>query len=559
MIASSSIRDVSLATLLMFSGCTFISGAPYQSQGRPAPSRPKAKPKPKPQAGKPKPKPPKPKPKPTPRPKPKPRPDPTPDPRPDPRPDPTPDPRPPAAPDRTQLVVPVRVDFDAAVKRIDSQIQKTLKQDWQTVSKKGATTKVEVRYTVWRDPIKAEFVDGKLKVDVGVRYAADVRASMNNPLGGRIWITKGVSWGTTNDPQELSAKFHARFTVEDDYTVKADAQLDDIDHGKPPTGEVCVKVLAKVCMSKESVAPMVHQKLEGALVPQIKKAIASADKQFEKAMNLKKQAQQLWTGLQQPQLLQQPGQANCPTELGGLCTTQGWLVARPETVGVSGPRMDGKDLRVDLGIGGDLTVVVGDKPAVKPAPLPKLQNRTGEPGFVVRAKLKVPIDALGDELTKQLKDQKIGGRGEVVVTKVTLGAGDPQHPQRISAEVSVSGAVEGTLKVHGDLVWDARKDVLALKNVDYSVDARNPALEKIAEAHKAALLKLIEKEARWKLGSKTGALNKAITRALGQVMPGKLHVNGELRSLALEKFEVERGHLNAEVVLSGLLDVALEP
>jgi hypothetical protein len=545
MIASRSIRDVSLATLLMFSGCTFISGAPVQNQGRP--SRPKPKAKPKPQAAKPKPKPAKPKPKPAPRPKPKPRPDPTPDPTPDPRPDPTPDPRPPAEPDRTQLVVPVRVDFDAAVAKIDSLIQKTLKQDWQTVSKSGAAMKIEARYTVWRDPIKAEFVDGKLKVDVAVRYAADVRASMKNPVGGRIWITKGVSWGTKGDPQELSAKFHARFTVEEDYSVKADAQLDDIDHGKAPTGEVCVKVLAKVCMTKESVAPMVRQKIEGALVPQIKKALGSADKQFEKAMNLKKHAQQLWTGLQQPQPLQQVGQANCPTELGGLCSTQGWLVAKPETVGVAGPRMDGKDLRVDLGIGGDLAVVLGDKPAVKPAPLPKLQSKTGEPGFVVRAKLKIPTDALGDELTKQLKDQKIGGRGEVVVTKVTLGGStDPQHPQRISAEVSVTGAVEGTLKVHGDLVWDARKDTLALKNVDYSVDARNPALEKIAEAHKAALIKLIEKEARWKLGGKTGALNKAITRALGEVMPGKLHVNGQLNSLRLEKF-------------SGLLDVALSP
>jgi hypothetical protein len=113
-------------------------------------------------------------------------------------------------PKATHMVVPVRVAFAESVAKIDALIVKTAKQDWRTVSAPNAPTKVELKYTVWRDPIKASFADGTLKVSVSVRYAANVRVSAKNPLGGRIWLTKGESWGTKSEPQTLSARVPRR-------------------------------------------------------------------------------------------------------------------------------------------------------------------------------------------------------------------------------------------------------------------------------------------------------------------------------------------------------------
>ena len=244
MTAIPSMRGISLATLMIFStgslGC-IIGQAPYTSPqphaGKPAQHsrKPASKPKPaaKPPAKKPTPKP-APKPEPKPEPKPQPKPQPKPDPRPDPRPDPTPEP---TIPKATQIVVPVRVNFDAAVTKIDGLIQKTMKQDWQTVSASGAATKVEVKYQVWREPIKASFADHTLKVGVVVHYAAVVRASMKNPLGGRIWITKGVTWGTKAEPQDITAKFHSKLEIADNFSIKSNTRLDDIDHGLHPKAQ----------------------------------------------------------------------------------------------------------------------------------------------------------------------------------------------------------------------------------------------------------------------------------------------------------------------------------
>ena len=561
MIMNLSLRDVSLATLLLFgSSCVIVHGSPPPATHH-GPSKPAKKPKP---APKPKPQP-KPQPKPAPQPKPpQPKPAPQPKPVPAPEPKPAPEPEPPAMPKSTHMVVPVRVGFADAVAKVDALIVKTLKQDWKTVSGPKDPTKVELRYTVWRDPIQASFDDHTLKVSVTVRYAADVRASAKNPLGGgRIWITKGETWGTKAEPQALTAKLHATLAIQDDYSVKATVALDDIDHGKAPTGNLCVKALVQVCVSKESIAPMVHKNLEKQLVPQIEKALNDVDQQVEKALNVKPYATKLWTLLQQPQSLQALGQANCPTALGGLCTAPAWLVARPESVAISQPRMDGKDLRVDLGIAGQLAVELGRKPAVKPAPLPKLKTVTDPPGFAVRGKIEIPLATLSSELAKQIAGKSLDVRGapDLVVTNVSLiNHADPTNPRRIHIVVSVSGGgFTADVVLAGELAWDARKQELYVKDFDYTVDTNNDKLKQLSDANYGVLRKRISDLARWKLDTRTAALGDAITRSLGNVWAGHLDVSGDLDQVAVDDFTVGKDTVSANVLVAGQLAVGFRP
>ncbi|PCC74012.1 protein of unknown function [Nannocystis exedens] len=557
---------LTFATLLAFlCSCTIVrvpysgpSSPPRGAAGKPKPAK---KPKPKPASQtptkKPTPKPAKPpsgagkpaKPKPQPKP---------PAPRPAPRPE---EPPPPSVREGTQMVVPLRVDFDESVKKVDSLIQKTITQDWQVVSDPKSATKIEVRYTVWRDPIKAKFDDGRLDVTASVRYAADVRASTK--IGKRvIWITKGETWGTKAEPQKVAAKFHADFKIEDDFRVTADAKLDDIDFGPAPSGQVCVKALAKVCISKETVAPMVNKNLQKQLVPKIQQALDQADAQFEKQLNLKKQAQTLWTALQQPQSLQQLGQGRCPTEAGAICSTPAWLVAKPTSIGVSQPRMDGKDLRVDLGLAGQLVVQLGDKPAVKPTPLPKLEPVTDGPGFAVKSRLRLPLGQLNEELTKRLGNLSFGGRGspEIVVTYVKLvDESAARNSRRLTVAVGVGGAIRGELKLQGELTWNSRARELSIQDFDYTVDSDNEQLKKLSAQHYASLRQLVADKARWKLDTKAAALSDAVAKALGTALAGRLQVDTELTDLEVENFDVKDGVLDAAVALSGKLEVAYTP
>jgi hypothetical protein len=563
MLTTRSLRDVTLATLLMFgaSGCIIVQGTPYPSRPVNTTSRPKpAKPKPaQPKPAQPKPHPAQPPPKPA-QPTPHPRPVPTPAPRPTPQPTPTPQP---GAIKGTHMVVPVRVAFAEAVQRIDSMVQKTMTQDWRNVSNPKDPTQIDVRYTAWRDPIQASFDNNTLHVSVSVRYAADFRAT-RKIAGKRVWITKGDSWGTKADPQVITAKFHASFAINPDFTVSAKAELDDLDFGKAPAGAVCVKALAKICVTKATIAPMVNKNLEQQIVPMVQKALDDADQQVEQALNVKAHAQQLWTLIQQPQPLAAPGQANCPTELGGLCKTPAWFVARPESVGISQPRMDGNFLRVDLALAGQMSVALGRKPAVSPSPLPKLSPVTDPPGFAVRAKLQLPLAVLGAELSKQLQGKKFGGAGrfgnsEIVISRVSLGHPDLRNPRRLQVVVSVDGAYKGDLTLAGEVAYDGPRHELFLKDFDYTLDTDNAALKKMSAANHDAIRRQIAEKARWRLDTRTGALADAITRSLGNVWRGHLDVDGRLDTLLVDGYSIAGDVLSADVVLAGQLGVSFTP
>lgn len=161
-----------------------------------------------------------------------------------------------------------------------------------------------------------------------------------------------------------------------------------------------------------------------------------------------------------------------------------------------------------------------------------------------------------------MKDKRVGDRGTpgIVVTRVRLlDEFDARHPRRIKVEVGVSGAVDATLELQGELEYSAKKGELFLRDFDYTLDTDNQTLQQLSAANRAALRELIADRARWKIDTRTAALGKAVTNALGGVWRGHLKVDGELNRLHLEAFAVEKGILTAEVVLAGQLDLALKP
>jgi hypothetical protein len=207
-------------------------------------------------------------------------------------------------------------------------------------------------------------------------------------------------------------------------------------------------------------------------------------------------------------------------------------------------------------------VQLGDKPTVAPTPLPALKPVTDPPGFAVRAKLRVPLASLGDEINKHLKNKHltIKGAPELVVTHVTIGDQfEPRFPRRIHLVVGIGGALNAEVKLVGELDWDAKKHELFVKDFDYTVDTDNEALKQLSAANYEALRKLVTDRARWKLGSRTAALGDAVTKALGGVWPGHLAVDGELSQLHVEGFSLEKGLLAADVVLAGQLAVSFTP
>jgi len=519
---------------------------------KPKPEKPKPKPeKPKPEKPKPeKPKPEKPKPEPE-KPKPeKPKPEkPKPEaekpkpPKEEPKPEPPKVPAPEPQPEHSKIVLPIRIPLATVEKELEAALPKTDSKDWTQVSDGDESPKAEIKYELWRDPIKLKLEDHTFRVTVPVRYAATVRAWVKNPLN-KDWISiaKNETWGTEQDPQRITATFEARVRVEENFRVKSDVKLVKLEHGDPPSGKICKNAGIEICVTKESVAPKVRKGIDKRIEPKLAKALAKLDGQLERYFDLEKRAGSLWSTIQKPQLLPN--------------TKDTWLVVRPTAVGVGWPILDGSDVRVDLAVQGRVSIESGDKPAIKPEKLPKIIDVQGKPGVHVVAQLRVPAEVLTKTLQRELQGVGLKGKKvEVPIKRVQIVAGANKND--LSLKVELGDRAEDTIEVRGKLAYDAVTQRLTLEDLQLIVDPKSSIADKIGGFDEGAVRKQLASKAQWSLSDEAEPLKKAIVTALDAKLKGQATVSGELKQLDVRKVEMTKEALEAEVVVGGRLEIAV--
>jgi hypothetical protein len=459
---------------------------------------------------------------------------------------------PPAQPERSHIVVPIKVSLEALSQQIDALVPKEDKKDWTPITKKGESPKAEVKVQIWRGDVKVEFSDHTFHITVPVRYAANIRAQVKNPLKSSdwIWIAKDETWGTKDEPQRLTAKFDAKLDVDDDWHIKSDLRVDELKHGDPPSGKICKNAGIEICVARSELAPEVNDRIDEYLRPKLKKALEKVDAKVEKAFNLQARAQSLWNQLQTPQALQVPG-AKEPA----------WLVVQPAAVGLDRPELEGDDVAVALSIDGRIAVQGGAKPKVKTVPLPKLSDVKDPAGFHVIAELNVPDEALSSAINHELDGMHVGkGKQQLTVSGAKVVAQtDEKHPHRITIKVALSSPVQDEVELTGDLVYDAAAQRLSIDHFDFAADSEGVVAKKLAGFDHEAIRKQIAAKAKWDMGALAAPLKKAIGGALNASARDQVHVSGELDQLDVRDFAIDKGALDAKVIVGGTLAVSYTP
>jgi hypothetical protein len=454
----------------------------------------------------------------------------------------------PPQPEQSHMVVPIRVALDALAQRIDALVPKTDKHDWTQVTKGDDSPRAEIKYELWRDPIDVSFEDRTFHVKVPVRYAANVRAWIKNPLKKNDWISiaKNETWGTRDAPQRITATIDAEISVGEDWQIKTKTRLDDLKHGDPPSGKICKNAGIEICVQKADVAPKVRKGIDDYLEPRLTKALAHVDAEVQRALDLEKRASAIWASLQKPAEVALPGQDGA------------WLVVQPSAVGVSQPRKDGDDLRVDVSIAGRIAVDAGKKPKVKAAPLPKLSAVEEAPGFHVNVELRVPRSALSEQIDRDLRGLDLGkGDQKISIASAEVKAhADDKHPHRMLVELGLDGALHDEIEAYVDLEYDAAAQRLAIDDVDLTKDSEALLEKKLPGFDLDALRKQIEKKAHWSVAASTGQFDRAIAAALNKSLKDQVRVSGELTQLDVKRFEVQDDALVAQVIVGGAFEVA---
>jgi hypothetical protein len=452
----------------------------------------------------------------------------------------------------SRIVLPVKVAFDALAEQLDALVPKTDQKDWTAITKGDESPKAEVKYQLWRDPIRITFSDRTFHIAVPVHYAANVRAQVRNPFSKRawIWIAKDETWGTKADPQDITAMFDAKIDIDDTWQVKSETRLTDLEHGDAPSGEICKNAGIQICVPKSDVAPQVRKHIDAYLRARLEKELAKVDAEVQHAFDLQQRAQAVWDAVQAAQAVNVPGGKQ-----------SAWLSMQPSAVGIGPLEKDGAALRVDLSLAGRIAVRSGQKPKSKPIPLPKLTKLTDPAGFHVNAELRLPADALTSALTRELDSLHFGhGAQQVsIATAQVVARPDEKHPHRIVIKLALEGAVKDEIELRGELAYDAATQRLSVERFDYASDSADVLAKKLEGFDHAALRKQVAAKAHWDLAAESAPLKAAIGEALNSTLRDHLRVSGELTQLELKDFAVEADALAANVILGGELEVEYTP
>jgi len=471
----------------------------------------------------------------------------------------------PVSKELSHLVIPVRVPFAEAVSRVDKLIPKTEEEtEWTRVSKAGDSPEIEIKYKVWRDHIKASFDDEILKVTVPLHYAAHFRVKIQNPIlkSDWIWLTRDDTWGTKEEPQDLTVTVALKPRVESNWEIKSNMRLDPIVHGPIPSGDVCVKVGIKACVSRSTIAPKIRARIDSYLTPKLEAALKKVDGELDDVLHLKDHAEKVWKSLQSPQSVQEIAQDKCPTSMGAACKQPAWIVAAPTAIGVSAPTLDEKDLRVDLSVTGKLAIIAGERPTVQARALPKLDTKPGPAEVDINLELGIPTETLTTMLSKALKGKGVAvpGKPDLLLKGASVVAErDPKSPHRITITAQGTGALKGELKLSGELRYDDKTQELSIAGLDFDSATEKLIKKELVGMDAEALRKQILEHAVWKLSGQTKVLQKAVTSALSRTLKGELGVTGDLDQLSVHDFEMDDDGLSLHVSLKGKLAVKYTP
>jgi len=185
------------------------------------------------------------------------------------------------------------------------------------------------------------------------------------------------------------------------------------------------------------------------------------DQRIREAAALQRRVESVWKTVQQP-----------------IKASQGvYVLLQPEAASTTPPRGEGTTLSTTVSVVVRPKLVVGERPAVTPKPLPKAGGAVPGEGFRIQMVAELPFTVMDSVVRAQLVGRRIDIKGrQVTVRRARLyGSGT-----RLVLAATLDGDARGTLYFIGTPVFDPESQVVSVPDLDFSVESRN-VLPEVAE------------------------------------------------------------------------------
>ena len=202
------------------------------------------------------------------------------------------------------LTQPIHIPVSLVQASIQAQLPDHESQPRTLLTRENASPAIEAEFEVWRDEVSVHADGDSLIVEVPLRYAAKFTARLKNPFGGKwIKVAEDADWGSPDDPQHMTLRVRTHLEVTPQWELHLSTEVEPPEHGAPPNGQLCTGGMFKLCITKDSFAGEVRQRLDAELVPRIQSKLDELDRQIEQKVQLRARAERVWNQLTEPRPL----------------------------------------------------------------------------------------------------------------------------------------------------------------------------------------------------------------------------------------------------------------
>ncbi len=406
------------------------------------------------------------------------------------------------------LFLPLRVDVEALKRSLDRELTLLLNQ--------------EEPFTDGELTVAASKL-GDLKLEV-----ADRQIRYGLPLS--LDITYDVGFSRVGAKGDIDLEFLTDFLFDENWELRTETQLTDYQWLRKPSLK-----LGGVSLPLGSLGNLIlkfgRNQIAGAI-----------DEQVRQNVPLREWVEEAWQMMRDPILLDE--------------TYRAWLTVAPRDFAMSPFRLQDGQWGFTLRARAQPAVSIGEKPAslTSGANLPLLQRFYPEEGqnyFALFIEGALPFEEAEALARSQLVGETFSsGKRSVTVNDLRMSGRDGL----LQVEVDLSGSYNGKIQVQGRPQYDAQRQKLAFKDLDYSLETRNILYRSAGWLLKGSLKGRLQKELNQYLDSGLSDWKGMLEEQLRQTELGPgVSLNSQVEELRILRAEATEEGFQTTVGVSGKL------
>lgn len=410
------------------------------------------------------------------------------------------------------LTIPVHLSVDELVRSLNTKLSgKALFEDYSF----DDNNHDGLMMNAWKSQDISLFFSGNT-----VKYRVPVK----------LWIKKELIFGATAEAEaELALNLKTSFTINADWSLSTQTEVEYHEWLRNPVlktgiGDISVETIANLALNKS------------------KKTLSKTlDQYVSQQISLKPYVQQAWEAIQQPVLLDE--------------TYRMWSKTTPLSIGITPLTTYNNALSTKIAVECLNDVSFGEKPVFREnSSVPNLTLLQDAPDdFQMRFATDVPF-AEAERLAKNMMVGQVfeSGKKKVKIEDLALWGNN----DRVVVNSKLSGSFNGNIYFIGRPAFNAEKNQIEVKDLDFHVDTRNMLMRSASWIFQGTIKRKMMQSMVFPLESQITELKSSVQQTLYnyEIQPG-ITLHGVLDSVAVQDTRVTPTGIRVDLLSVGKVDV----